>query len=356
MTDNSQSVPLPGSAQEGRAEKAVKILVPSYFAQHYRDQTAKGCPQAEVIAFKLRERKSMFSQQRSYDFLLDEPSSDPEDAAICVAPTELTAEAGSYLIRHLPGLRWVHSTRTGVDHLLTDEVRRRGVLVTSSHVCSDAMAEYVLAMIMAAVKGFSVHLRLQNEAEWKFVRSRMLKDQRVGVLGLGRIGQAVVKCLKAHQMEVWGWNRSKPVLKELDRYFPADRSGLQKICSECDVIVIALPLTGQTRHLLDAEILDGMNPEAWLINVSRGGIVDQEALHWRLKEQRIAGACLDVMEDQSRAALEQFKMLENVLITHHSSFYFPEYNQAVCEDFVGKLTCYLAGRPVPDTVDPQRGY
>lgn len=356
MTDNSPSPFFPEAAQEGRAEKAVKIMVPSYFAQHYRDQMAKVCPQAEVVAFKLRERRSLFSQQHSYDFLLDEPSCDPEDAAVCVAPTELTAEAASYLIRHLPGLRWIHSTRTGVDHLLTDEVRRRDILVTSSHVCSDAMAEYVLAMIMAAVKGFSAHLHLQSEAEWKFVRSRMLRDQRVGVLGLGRIGQAVVKSLKAHQMEVWGWNRSKPVLKELDRYFPADRTGLQKICSECDVIVIALPLTEQTRHLLDAEILDGMKPGAWVINVSRGGVVDQEALYWRLKNQQIGGACLDVMEDQSKAALEQFKLLDNVLITHHSSFYFPEYNQAVCEDFVGKLTCYLSGRPIPDTVDPQRGY
>ena len=339
-------------------DNRVKILVPSYFAQHYRNQMEKDCPQVEVISFKLRERRSVFSQQRSYDFGIDEPGSlaDKEEARICVAPTELTFDASVFLTRSLPELRWIHSTQTGIDHLLTDEVRRRNILVTASHVCSSAMAEYVLAMILAAIKGFRTHLELQKTGEWKFVVSRMLKGLRVGVIGLGRIGQAVVGRLKANAMEVWGWNRSKPSLKELDRYFPAEREGLRKLCSECDVIVIALPLTEQTRHLLDEEILDGMKPDAWLINVSRGGIVDEEALSWRLKNQRLGGACLDVVEDQSKSVLEQLAQLDNVFITYHSSFYFPEYNQAVCEDFVGKLKCYLAGRPVPDRVDVQRGY
>lgn len=341
-------------------EQGLKILVPSYYAEHYRNQMDKLCPQAKVIPFKLRERRSVFSQQRTYDLVLDDPHSksndDTEGAAVCVAPIELTSEASAYLVHHFPALRWIHSTRTGVDYLLNNEVRRRKILITSSHVCSEAMAEYVLAMILAAAKSFPAHMRLQSTAEWKFLGSRMLKGRRAGVLGLGRIGQAIVKRLKANQLEVWGWNRSKVSLKELEQYLPADRENLKKLCRECDFVIVALPLTEKTRHLVDVEILESMKADAWLMNVARGEIVDQEALYWRLKNKQIGGACLDVMEDESKPALEKFGHLENVLITHHSSFYFPEYNQVVCEDFLAKLKCYLAGEPLPDTVSLERGY
>lgn len=263
------------------------------------------------------------------------------------------------LLERAPNLRWVQLISAGVDRLLGGDLLRSGVTVTTaSGIHAAPMREHVLAMMIMLAKGWPGLFRAQARREWMRYMPGVLAGKTVGVVGLGNIGCEVARLAKAFGMRVLGVRRSGVPLEctdyEVDGIFgPLD---LLNVLAESDYVVLALPLTEETHHMIGELALRTMKPSAYLINASRGAVVDEEALVRALKEGEIAGAGLDVFESEPLPAESELWGMENVIISPHIAGGTPVYMEQAVEVFCDNLRCYLAGEPLRNMVDPQRGY
>ncbi|MBI1886753.1 MAG: D-2-hydroxyacid dehydrogenase [Chloroflexi bacterium] len=256
-----------------------------------------------------------------------------------------------------PALRWVQLTSAGVDRLVESDLLRSGVMVTTaSGIHAVPIGEYVIGMMLAFAKGLPRAFRAQSEAAWRPYLAEELEGKTVGVIGLGAIGKHVAKLAKGLGMRVLAVRRSDgaPPVEHIDRLLP--RSGLAELLAESDYVVVAAPLTAETRHLIGDEQLAAMKPSAVIINISRGAIIDEMALVRALKEGRIAGAGLDVFAAEPLPPESDLWRLENVIVTPHISGGTPRYLERAVALFCDNLRRYLAGEPPRNLVDVGRGY
>ncbi|HEX7667642.1 MAG TPA: D-2-hydroxyacid dehydrogenase, partial [Polyangiaceae bacterium] len=178
------------------------------------------------------------------------------------------------------------------------------------------------------------------------------------IVGLGRIGEALAKRAKAFDVKMIGVKRSPD--RRHDESIGVDRvvglADLDAVLPEADHVVLALPLTGETRHLFDARRIARMKRDAFLYNVGRGALVDEPALVQALIEKRIAGAGLDVFEEEPLPAESPLWKLENVILTPHVSGITPRYYERAAAIFGRNLRKFLDGAPLENRFDPARGY
>lgn len=336
----------------------IRLLLPDHFSANDCKTVAKTSPRLKVDRFQVTQRKSISPIAKGLVLLLNgKPCGDGslDDVKICVAPTSLTREGAAYLVNRCPDLEWIHSTATGVEHLLTPEIKKRHILLSHSHLCSEAMAEYVLTVILCILKRTIEHSRLQQKGIWQFLPSQMLAGKRAGIVGLGHVGRAVARRLKQNGMEVWGLGRSERTqLPNVDRYITMD--GLKTFVAECDFLIAALPVTDATYRCINAATIACMKKDAWLINIGRGELIDHQALLRALRDQEIGGACLDVIDDALQNKVHSLNKYPNLILTHHSSFSYPEYNDDNLKTFVGELKRYMAGQRPQNLVDMEKGY
>ena len=301
----------------------------------------------QVSPWVLAERKGDMSHKERLDALLGE--AEVLYGWIHHFPKNLLART--------PHLKWVQTMSAGID-LLPEEIRRSRVrIVNASGLHGTAMGEMALEMMLMFAKSAPACFQMKQAREWKRFRPKILKGQTVGVLGLGAVGREIARLCKAFGMEVIGVRRSGPPehpFPEVDRVFPPGR--LAEVLAESDYVVLALPLTKETRGLIGEKELKAMKPTAVLINLARGAVVDEGALVRALEEKWIAGAGLDVFIREPLLPESRFYDLPNVIFSPHISGDIPDYELHATEVFCENLRRYLAGEPFLHEVDQDKEY
>jgi phosphoglycerate dehydrogenase-like enzyme len=252
-------------------------------------------------------------------------------------------------------LEWIHVTAAGVDTLLFDELRDSDVVVTNAHGVFDRpIAEYVLGAVIAHAKDSRTSLDLQRRREWWHRETRSVLGAKALVVGTGAIGREIARLLRAAGLEVRGAGR---VARSGDPDFGevVASSNLAAEVGEVDHLVLAAPLTEATRGLVGAKVLAAMKPDAHLINVARGPIVDEVALLNALQDRRIA-ATLDVFDREPLPPDHPLWDAPGATITAHMSGDVIGWRDTLAAQFVDNLQRWLAGEPLLNVVDKKLGY
>jgi phosphoglycerate dehydrogenase-like enzyme len=263
-------------------------------------------------------------------------------------------------------LEWMHIPFAGVDGLLPPGLAERKVVVTHASGIYDApVAEFALAQILSIAKRLPFFAEEQRARRWAGVRTwddasgssrvpTMIRGKTIGIVGFGGIGGTLAECLRPLGARVLGLRRSGLPDPRAEQIFDVTR--LVDIFAACDFVVLALPLTPETRQIIGAAELAAMQPDAWLLNFGRGALVDDAALLEALERNAIGGACLDVFSEEPLPADHPYYRLPNVILTPHVSGVFQNRSQADLDRFVSELKRFLEGEPFEGPIDLARGY
>jgi D-2-hydroxyacid dehydrogenase (NADP+) len=257
-------------------------------------------------------------------------------------------------LHKLTSLKWIHSSHTGVDHLLSEGLIGSDIALTNiGNINSRRVAEFVIALVLYGSKNLPIHRELQQKVKWHGVSSREFGETTLGILGLGNIGQDVARMAARLNMKVVATKRNPIEMNNVTVLPPEEYHEVLKIA---DYVIITLPLTKDTKGIIGEKELRIMHEKACLINVSRGNIVQEEALIKALREKWIAGAYLDVFSDEPLTKNSPFYTLRNVLITHHSSYASRNSMEQIFGVFLENLGRYVNGSPMLNSVNKERGY
>jgi phosphoglycerate dehydrogenase-like enzyme len=251
-------------------------------------------------------------------------------------------------LREAANLRWLHTFSAGVDHPWFQALLARGVrLTTSSGAHAVPIAQTVALYLLALSRGLPAWADAQRRRAWEPHEIVDLQGLVLGVVGLGPIGLEVARLGAALGMRVVGARRT-PRGDEPCETWPLAR--LDELVGLADALVLALPLAEETRHLLDARRLALVKPGAWLVNVGRGGLVEEPALVEALRAGRLGGAGLDVFETEPLPPESPLWTLPNVIVTPHNSGDTKENWPRACEIFADNLGRFARGEPLRNEV------
>ncbi len=256
-------------------------------------------------------------------------------------------------------LKWVHFAASGVDGIVYPELLDSSIAVTSSKGSHELpVAEHTMAMILAYARGIHVSIRNQRERRWSR-RSVVdvtveLHGMTLGIVGMGRIGLAIARLGRVFGMRVIGIDRRGREFDELDHVFKMDE--LSKVIEESDYLVLALPLTEDTHHLIDLDEIRLMKESAVLVNVGRGALINEKVLVEALSRRWIGGALLDVFEEEPLPPNSPLYNLGNVIITPHVGGVTPIYWKRMAAIFGTDFEHLLAGEAMEALVDKDKGY
>lgn len=276
----------------------------------------------------------------------------------------------------MPKLRWLQFHWAGIDHAVKEPLlAKQGLMVTTmSGANASQVAEYVLMMLLALGHRMPSLLKQQGQAEWprgdwQRFRPQELRDSTVGIVGYGSIGRQVSRLLHSFGASVLATKRD--VMHPADNGYIPDGMGdpqgdfltrlyppqaIASMISECDFVVVTVPLTPDTRNLIGQKEIAVMKPTAFLVDVSRGGVIDSTALIQALQDERIAGAALDVFAQEPLSSDSPLWQMPNVFISPHVSGSTPYYDQRAVALFTQNLENYLTGKPLLNLVNTQLGY
>jgi phosphoglycerate dehydrogenase-like enzyme len=267
-----------------------------------------------------------------------------------VPPKNVTSRA--------PRLKWMQATSAGVDRHLGTEIWRSKVILTGvSGIHATAIGEYVLGMMLMIVKDAPAAFKMKQTREWHRYPTRTLRGKTLGIIGLGHIGREVARLAKAFGIKVIATRRSAKEAGKaanVDLLLPASR--MQELLAGSDFVVLTLPLTPETRHIIGEAELRAMKPSAYIMNIGRGGLIDEEALIKALDEKRIAGAGLDVTAAEPLPKESRLWDYDNVILTPHNSGGMEDYMVRATELFCDNLRRYLEGRRLRNVIDRKKGY
>ncbi|HUS16186.1 MAG TPA: D-2-hydroxyacid dehydrogenase [Chloroflexia bacterium] len=258
-----------------------------------------------------------------------------------------------------PAIRWVQLTSAGVDHMIEAGLFRARpdvAVTTASGIHAVPISEHVIAGILAFARGFVGAMHAQREARWDRYAPDEAAGKTLGIIGYGPIGRRTARLAAALDMHVQVLRNTPQPAPEppVERFYRPDE--LHELLAASDYVLLAAPNTPATHHLIDAAALAAMRPGAVLINIARGGLVDEPALIAALQGGQIKGAALDVFAQEPLPADSPLWGMPNVLITPHLAGANPHYNRRATELFCENLRRYLAGAPLQNLVDPARGY
>jgi phosphoglycerate dehydrogenase-like enzyme len=279
----------------------------------------------------------------------------PEGALVRAATPDRTAERlpeadavvtyrlGAEEREAAPDLRWIQALSAGVEHYDREALDEAGVVLTNaSGVHAEPIAEQVLGYLLAFRRGFPQAFRQQRRGVWERVSGGELADDAVGILGVGAIGSRVAELVDAVGCRVVGTKRDTSTVPDaVDRVFtPGD---IDRMLERADHLVVACPLTDETRGLVGADELRLLDSEAVVVNVARGEVIDQEALVRSLRGHRIGGAALDVFAEEPLPPESPLWDLSNVIVTPHTAGSTPHYTRRCADLFVENYRHFRAG-------------
>ena len=257
-----------------------------------------------------------------------------------------------------PGLRWIQATSAGIGGFM----QRTGLagsglaVTTAAGIHAVPLAEFALTGALHFVKGVPELRNRQHARHWQRYTTRQLAGQRVLVVGLGGIGRTVAQTFAALGVDVWGLGRDG-----MNYQVPAVsrviyRADLNEALPEIDVLVLACPLTAETEGMIGASQIGLLKPDAVVVNIARGQLIDQAALTAALRAGRIAGACLDVFAVEPLPPDDPLWSLDNVILSPHSASTVVTENAALTGLFIDNLDRFRSGAPLRNLYDPVRGY
>lgn len=266
-------------------------------------------------------------------------------------------EAAEPMLSPDAALRWVQVWSAGVNGLPLERLQERNILLTNaSGVHPNPISETVFAMMLSFTRKIHTYTRQQQQKYWYHANlGDEIHNRSIAVVGVGAIGQEIARLAKAFHMTVYGVRRNAEPLEHVDTMLTMEQ--LPDIAGKCDFIINALPLTLQTTHVFNDALFQRMKKETFFVNIGRGQAVDTEALVRALQEGRIAGAGLDVFEEEPLPQDHPLWEMDNVIITPHTSGGTRYYNDRVADIFATNLQQYLAGSLPPlNLVDYSAGY
>jgi D-2-hydroxyacid dehydrogenase (NADP+) len=221
-------------------------------------------------------------------------------------------------------LKWVQALGTGVDNLTDQDALRKDVIVTNIHgIHGPPVSEAALGAMLALARDLPRAVRLQDEKKWFRFPAQLLHNKTVGIFGVGVIAEALAPKCKAFGMRVIGVSSAPRPAPGFDEM--RSRDELLDVVGDFDFFVLLTPLTEKTRSSVNAAVFAAMKPSSFLINLARGGVVDEQALVEALKEKRIAGAALDVFSQEPLPPDHPFWSMHNVIITTHQGGFCDVY-------------------------------
>jgi phosphoglycerate dehydrogenase-like enzyme len=279
-------------------------------------------------------------------------------------------------IQSVPNLKWIQFHYAGIDHAQDAPVLSKPdlLITTLSGAAASQAAEYVLTMLLALGRQLPALAQLQHKAEWpkdrwKTFSPRELRSSTVGILGYGSIGRQVARLLREFGATVLATKEDAmhpgdsgytpdgmgdPEGNLVHRLYPS--SAIKSMLRDSDFIVVSVPRYGKSLGLLNADTLAACKPSAFLIDVSRGGIVDHTALVKVLNENRLAGAALDVFPEEPLPPKSPLWKMPNVILTPHLAGVSSHYDDRAALLFAENLSRYAAELPLYNHYDPKRGY
>jgi D-2-hydroxyacid dehydrogenase (NADP+) len=241
-------------------------------------------------------------------------------------------------------LKWVQALGTGLDNLVDLPSLRPDVIVTNLRGIHGApVSESAMLSMLAFARRFPRSVRAQQQRKWERWPSSLLRGKTVGIFGVGSIALDLAPRCRAFGMRVVGIS-SAPERRPAGFDEMRSRVDLASAVADLDFLVLLTPLTSATSHCVDARVFDAMKPTSYLINVARGGVVDEAELLAALTQGRIAGAALDVFEQEPLPPDHPLWTMENVIITPHLGGYNDEYVADATPIISHNMACFLAGR------------
>jgi D-2-hydroxyacid dehydrogenase (NADP+) len=314
-------------------------------------------PQVLLIAdMPAPARRRLLDEFPGCDFLDGRQAADLDrhlgraDIAYGLPAVERLTQAG--------GLRWVQLISAGVPPALCPVAQQRGLTVTNlAGLYGPSIAEHALALMTLLARNLHVVLRNQQARRWDWgVRESMwdLHEKTLAVLGLGNIGQGIVRLGRAYGMRVLGLRRRPRPCYGVDRIYRRDE--LPALLAEADVVCVALPLTSHTEGMLGPAEFAAMRRGALYVNVSRGGVAQESALLDALRSGQLAGAGLDVFATEPLPAEHPFWTMPNVIVSPHYSGETVNLSSLPAERFARNLHAWLSGGQMEGIVDLEWGY
>ena len=276
---------------------------------------------------------------------------------------------------HFSRLKWIQAHSAGIEALVESPTWHSQVIVTTlSGVHPVAMAEHALAMMLAFRWKLLDMVRLRSRSEWPKGRWQIfcgpeLRGSTLGIIGYGAVGRELARQTEALGMRILAVNRSgqrrpyngfaEPATGDPAACIPDEiytAGHLLQMLPRCDYVVVVAPLIPETHHLCNTAAFASMKKSAYFINLARGGLVDEPALIEALQQGQLAGAALDVFEEEPLPAHSPLWQLENVIISPHVSGFSPTYDDRASDLFAENLHRYLTGEPLLNLLDRERGY
>jgi len=329
--------------------ESVNVLVTSAIGDECLQQITSISPK-----IKLTDVSGLLRAERSGDLA----SKEKLDVLLAEAEVIFGLRLPQNVIARAPKLKWVQVMSAGVDRFLDTEMLESPVILTNvSGIHATPISEFVLGLMLMFVKQAPLYFQLKQEKQWRRFPPSMLRSKTVGIVGLGSIGREVARLAKAFGMRVLGIRRSAKRVgraRHVDIVLPPDQ--LPRLLADSDFVVLALPLTPETNKLIGEEELRTMKSTAYLINITRGGVVDEEALIRALDEHWIAGAGLDVFATEPLPTDSRLWELPNVILSPHISGGMEDYAVRATGPFSENLKRYLNGKKLLNVVDKKKGY
>ncbi len=329
--------------------ESINILVTSVIGDECLQQIAEVSPKV-----KLTDVSSLLRAENGGDFA----SKEKLDALLADTKVIFGLRLPQNIISRAPELKWTQLMSAGVDRFLDTLMVQSPVILTNvSGIHATIIGEFVLGLMLMFAKNAPMHFQMKQEKQWTRLPPSSLRSKTVGIVGLGSIGREVARLAKAVGMKVMATRRSakrEGKARNVDIMLPSGQ--LQRLLADSDFVVLAVPVTPETNRLIGEKELRSMRPTAYLINISRGDVVDEEALIHALDEHWIAGAGLDVFTTEPLPTDSRLWELPNVILSPHIAGGMEDYVMRATERFVENLGRYLSGKKLRNVVDKKRGY
>jgi len=246
------------------------------------------------------------------------------------------------VFQHASKLKWVQALGTGVDGVIDQPSLSPDVVITNIRgIHGEPVSEAALMAMLALSRRLPDSVRYQDKRSWTRWPPRLIDGKTVGIYGVGLIAEALAPRCQALGMTVVGFTSTKRALPGFDTM--RLRSELIAVAKELDYLVLLVPYSEETRHSIDARVFAAMKPTSYLINLARGGIVDEDALIHALESGQIAGAALDVFQEEPLPADHPLWTTKNVIITPHLGGFCDVYAERALPTIEHNMECFLRG-------------
>ena len=299
-----------------------------------------------ILSESSEKYKSLIEEAQLPDLII-ESNPTPEIDILLGEPSRIKAALAS-----LPALVWSQSIWAGVEPLLDPASHRDYILTNARGVFGGLMSEYILGYLLTHERKIFQRLEDQKNKRWDDSDTGTLRGKTIGILGVGSIGAEVARTAKFFGMNVRGYTFSSEASSDVDKYYHGNN--LPEFAHGLDYLINILPNTKDTRKIVNADLLNELPPHSLFINVGRGSAVDESALLNALNQNKIAGAVLDVFEQEPLPQDHPFWTTPNLLITFHTAA--PSFAKDIAKLFIENYKLFIESKPLKYQVSFEKGY